>query len=233
MKIRMMVVGGVVGLFASTAVAHVSVVSGNAVANVTQVVRFGVGHGCAGADTVGLVVDIPTGVTSVRPMPSDFGRSTVQTNAASVVTGVTWQRPVTDVLPSDTNYYEVSIRLRPPNAPFTTLYFPVHQTCRAADGTMTTVDWVGLPTTVTPDGGTAPSPAAALNLVPARLPGWNSYTLTQAISTLSTFFSDASIVWRGTAAYSINPSTAQLITGTPGVTTLSSLASGDRIWVKY
>ncbi len=233
MKIRMMMASSVVVLAASAADAHVSIVSGNATANVTQVVRFGVGHGCAGADTIGLQIDIPTGVTSVRPMPSDFGRATVQTNAAGVVTAAVWQRAVADVLPSDTAYYEVNIRLRPPNTPFTTLYFAVHQTCRAADGSMTTVDWVGTPATPVADGGTAPEPAAALNLVPARLPGWNSYTLTQAITTLNTFFSDAAIVWRGTAAYSINPTTTQLIMTTPGVTALSSLASGDRIWVKY
>jgi periplasmic copper chaperone A len=233
MKIRVLSVIGLVTVYSAAADAHVSVVSGNAVANVTQVVRFGIGHGCSGADTVQLQVEIPAGVTSVRPMTSDFGRSTVQTDAAGVVTAVTWQRDVADVLPSDTNYYEVGLRLKPPNAPFTSIYFRAHQTCRSGDGGMTTVDWVALPGATTPDGGAAPEPAAVLNLVPAHLPGWNSFTLTAAISTLSTFFSDASIVWRGSAAYSINPSTTALISTTPGVTALTSLASGDRIWVRY
>lgn len=233
MKIRVMLISGVLLSFAGAAEGHVTVVSGSAVANATQVVRFGIAHGCSGADTVQLQVEMPAGVTSVRPMPGGLGRSTVQTDATGVVTSVTWQRAAADVLPADTNYYEVGLRLHTPNTPFGSVIFRAHQTCVSGDGGMSTVDWVAPPGTVTPDGGVAPEPAPVLNLVPAHLPGWNTYTLTQAIADLSVFFQDASIVWRGTAAWSINPTTTQLIGSTPGVTALSSLASGDVIRVKY
>jgi hypothetical protein len=49
----------------------------------------------------------------------------------------------------------------------------------------------------------------------------------------SVFFGDALIVWKGAAAYSANPTTKELIAGTPGVTALTSLAVGDELWVRY
>src|SRR6187551_2345859 len=61
--------------------AHVSIASGPAVAAQTQVVTFQVGHGCEGADTSGIIVEIPEGVTSVRPSTSDFGQVDVETDA--------------------------------------------------------------------------------------------------------------------------------------------------------
>lgn len=225
--------GAAFAMIASAANAHIEVASGAAVANTTQVVTFGVGHGCSGADTYRVQIEIPTGVTSVRPMASDFGRATVETSSAGAVTSVTWQKSDTDALPADTSYYQLFLRLRPPDAPFTTIYFRAHQTCRSATGTLSVVDWVGLPGATVPDGGTAPEPAAALNLVPAHLPGWNRYTVAQEIPTLATFFRDALIVWRGTSAYSINPNTTSLITTTPGVTALTALHPTDDIWVRY
>jgi hypothetical protein len=50
---------------------------------------------------------------------------------------------------------------------------------------------------------------------------------------LKAFFGDAQIVWKGTAAFSANPTTAGLIAGTSGVTALTSIAAGDVIWVKH
>ena len=220
------------GFWATSAEAHVDIGSGPAIANSTNEVTFSVGHGCAGADTYKIVVDIPAGVTSVRPMRSDFGTPTVQKDGAGTITSITWQKPLTEALDSDLAFYKLIIRLKTPNLPFTTVYFPAHQTCRAADGTMSTVDWVGLPTTQATDGGTI-EPAAGLNLLPARLPGWNKYTVASAIANLSVFFKDAQIVWKGTAAYSANPNTAAVITNTSGVTALTAITSGDEVWVKY
>jgi len=227
--------GTLVGVcFGNVAYAHVSVASGPATANVTQVVTFGVGHGCEGADTMRVTVDIPTGVTSVRPMPSEFGAASVTRDLANVVTSVTWQRPVSEVLSSDDDYYELKVRLKPPNNPFTTIYFLAHQTCRQSNGTLTTVDWVGLPGMTAPDGG-ALEPAAGLLLLPARQPGWNRYTIpvTLSMTDLSNYFRDALIVWKGTQAYSINTQTTALIMRTPGVTALTSLSATDEVWVRY
>jgi hypothetical protein len=83
-----------------------------------------------------------------------------------------------------------------------------------------------------PDGG-GPEPAPALVILPARVSGWNKLTVPAAIADLGAFFKDAAIVWKGTAAYSSNTATADLIGTTSGVSKLTSLAMGDEIWVKY
>jgi uncharacterized protein YcnI len=216
-------------LVPATAWAHVSIASGPAFADVTQEVTFGVGHGCEGADTYAVSVEIPTGVTSVRPETSDFGQVDVETDSAGSIVMVSWTKPDTDVLESDSQYYKLVVRLKPPNEPFTSLFFPSRQTCRAADGTETVVDWVGIDVE---EGGEV-EPAPELLLVPARFPGWNRFTVGAALPELGAFFGDAEIVWRGNAAYSINPTTVDLIGSTDGVTLLESLDADDEIWVKY
>ena len=50
----------VAGAFWSTAAeAHIEVASGQAIANSTNEVTFSVGHGCTGADTYRVSIDIP------------------------------------------------------------------------------------------------------------------------------------------------------------------------------
>lgn len=97
---------------------------------------------------------------------------------------------------------------------------------------MTTTDWVALPTDPVVDGGTE-EPAPALVVVPAHLPGWNKVTVAAAVPDVGVFFGDAQIVWKGTAAYSANPATKDLIGATPGVIPLTLLAAGDELWVRY
>jgi hypothetical protein len=111
--------------------------------------------------------------------------------------------------------------------------FPAHQTCRSASGTLTNVEWVAPPGTVTPDGGIAPEPAPTLMLLPARTPGWNKFTIPAAIPDVSVYFKDALVVWKGTAAYSSNALTAAQLKTEPGVTVLTALAAGDEVSVKY
>jgi len=220
---------GFAALVSSTAQAHVSIASGPAFANTSQEVAFGVGHGCAGADTVRVQVDIPAGVMSVRPQTSDFGQVDVETDAAGIVVSVTWTKADASVLDADTQYYKLLVRLKAPDRPFSILYLPAHQTCRAADGSETVVDWVGL-------GESADStvePAPALYLLPARFPGWNEFRVGTAIDDLNGFFADAQIVWSENKAFSINPTTTELIGATANVSALTSIAQGDRIWVKY
>jgi len=218
------------GLLLAPAIAsaHISVSSGPGFANTTQEIVFGVGHGCAGADTYTVRIEIPAGVTSVRPVRSDFGKVSVEKNAAGDVTAVVWQKADQELLDSDISYYKLAVRLKVPNKPFTTLYFPTRQTCKASDGTLSSSDWVGTPTS-----GAGVEPAPALNIVPARKPGWNKFTVPSALANLGVFFGDAQIVWRGTEAYSPNPATAELVKGTSGVSTLTELRANDEIWVKY
>jgi len=212
--------------------AHVSIASGPGFANTTQEITFGVGHGCAGADTYKVRVEIPTDVLSVRPMRSDFGKVSVEKDAAGTITAVSWQKADADVLDADLAYYKLVIRLKVPNKPFATYFFKSQQTCRAMDGTTSTVGWTMLPTDPVVDGG-ADEPAPALVVLPARRPGWNKFTVAQAVTDVAAIFGDAQIVWKGTAAYSANPATAELIAATPGVTALTALAANDEIWVKY
>src|SRR6187549_1699139 len=114
---------GFSALFVSaTARAHVSITSGPAFANVSQEVTFGVGHGCQGADTYRVQIEIPAGVTSVRPETSDFGQVDVETDAAGTIVAVTWTKDEANVLKADTQYYKLLLRLKAPDLPFSTLY---------------------------------------------------------------------------------------------------------------
>ena len=219
----------IVALIPSHAVAHVSIASGPAFANTSQEVAFGIGHGCAGADTYRVQVDIPAGVTSVRPETSDFGQVDVQTDASGSAIAVSWTKSDAHVLPADTQYYRLLLRLKAPDQPFSIVYLPAHQTCRADDGTETVVDWVGMDPAVV-DGV---EPAPALYVLPARFPGWNKFTVGTAVDDLKGFFGDAQIVWSGRSAFSVNPTTAELVEETAGVSALTSIAKGDQIWVKY
>lgn len=212
---------------ASIAEAHVSISSGPATADTSNIVTFSVGHGCEGDDTFAIEVMIPAGVTSVRPMPSALGAITVNKDQTGAVTSVKWQKAELDDLDEDILYYEVKLRMRIPDAPFTTLYYVVNQTCRAEDGTLTVVEWSEIG-----EGGDG-EPAAELAILPERQRGWNKFTVPAEMTELDAFFADALIVWKGTAAFSANPHTAEQIANTSGVTALTQLAAGDEIWVKY
>jgi uncharacterized protein YcnI len=224
-----LVFGGVLAA-ATAAHAHVSVASGPAFANKSQKITFSIAHGCTNSDTVKLTIDIPAGVTSVRPIGSDFGKPSVTKDAAGVVTTVSWTKEDARVQTEDIEFYELTLRARIPDAAFSKIMFVAHQTCRDANGVESTVDWDQ------PAGSQTGEPAPLLVVVPPRLAGWNHVTLTSAITAadLPTYFGDALIVWRGTAAFSANPNTVTLIHGTTGVTELASdLAAGDELWVRY
>lgn len=221
----------IVGLSGGAANAHVSVVGGTGFANQTQEIKFGVGHGCAGVDTLSVRVEIPAGVTSVRAIGSTLGAPTVELNDAGVVTAVTWQKPTSALVEGDPNYYTVSIRAKLPDAPFSTLYFPTRQICSTPSGVKSPpVDWSAIGEPV--DAG-ADEPAPSLLLLPARSPGWNKYVVPKPLANLKAAFGDAQIVWRGTAAFSANAATTELISATSGVTALTALAAGDIVWVRY
>lgn len=218
-------------LVAGTASAHVSISSGPAAATKTQKITFSVGHGCDGADTVGLRVEIPANVSGVRALTGDFGKPTIEGTPAAV-TAVSWRKPASEYQDGDFTYYEATIRARIADVPFTKIHFRVFQTCRTAAGVESTVAWTALP------GDTTGNEAAALIVVPARQSGWNTYTLgataAVAMEDLPTYFADALIVWRGTEAYSSNANTAATIGTTTGVTALTTgLTAGQQIWVKY
>ncbi|MDQ3366694.1 MAG: DUF1775 domain-containing protein [Myxococcota bacterium] len=218
--------------------AHVSISSGPAAANKSgQLITFSVGHGCTDAamthlDTIKVRVAIPAGVTSVRPLRSDFGTPTVIRTGATI-THVEWTKPVAELLEGDDAYYQLTIRAKVDNLPFSRLQFAVEQTCQnKTTNAQTVVLWDQPPGTMTG------SPAALLTVIPQRVPGWNAITIpagtTVPAAELGTYFGDAAIVWRGSSAYSANAVTAGMIAATPGVTPLAAdLVAGDELYVKY
>jgi uncharacterized protein YcnI len=229
MRIRATALAGLVVAFVpALALAHVEVASGPGFASTSQEITFSIAHGCTGVDTSSLRIEIPAAVTSVRAENSNLGKAAVEKDASGAVTAVTWSKPDAELLATDDDFYKVTLRIKVPNAPFTTLYFPAHQTCKAQDGTTTTVDWVSTDPT-----NTAAEPAPALKIVPARVPGWNKFTVPAALADLSVYFGDAVIVWKDSAAYSANPNTAAQIAATSGVTALGALVANDEVWVKY
>ncbi|MDB4962687.1 MAG: hypothetical protein JWP01_2686 [Myxococcales bacterium] len=223
-------------LSSSVALAHVSIASGPAAADKSSKITFSVGHGCevgtAHYDTYKVRVEIPAGVTSVRALTSDFGKPTF-TKAGTAVTAIEWVKPVSEILPDDDGYYEITIRARVPNTPFSKIQFTVHQVCQTPNGDVT-ASWDQ------PEGATTGNPAAQLVVVPARLnpTGWNKFTIPAGVTVpaakLGTYFGDALIVWKGVAAYSANASTVALIAATAGTTALTTdLVAGDEVWVRY
>jgi periplasmic copper chaperone A len=213
----------------ATAHAHVSLSSGPGYAAQSQVLTFSVGHGCAGADTARIEIKIPKELTSVRGVPNQFGEIAVKKDDAGTVTSVVWTNAhVRDV---DELFYQLQIRAKIPDAAFSTIYIPVTQVCRGADGVESTVEWSALPSDPAPADGEA-TPAAVLQVLPARAPGWNQYTVKDKITDL-TIFNDAQIVWSDAAAYSANPATKKQIAAESDVTPLTEIAAGATIWVKY
>ena len=226
-KLKVFLLSSAAALLASGAAsAHISISSGPGFANKTQIVTFGVGHGCEGSDTRKVRVEIPESVTTVRALNSDLGAATVETNSTGAVTAVVWEKLASQLLDADTNYYTLSVRIRIPDAPFTALYFPAYQTCGTGAEELEVAWAEPVPEEQVPEGKEA---APALQILPARVPGWNKFKVPRDISDLSSYFSDALIVWRGEAAYSSNPLTAEAIGSTEGVSELSELeANGLR-----
>lgn len=226
-------------LVPSLASAHITIASGPAIANKSgQKLTFAVNHGCTDRnnhklDTLSIQVDIPAGIdpTSVRPMPSDFAATPVVTRSGANVTSIQWSRDPAELQTDDLAYYEITLRLKVADVPFTRIPFVITQVCRPRGGTPdddVTVVWTG------PSTNAEPSPQ--LVVVPAHSPGWNKLVLAApvAASDLGAYFGDAQIVWKGAAAFSPNATVAALIGKTTGATVLSTdLAAGDELWVKY
>ncbi|ATB29565.1 YcnI family protein [Melittangium boletus] len=221
-------------LLSHVAEAHIGLSTGTpAIAATTQELSFAVGHGCEGLDTFRIEVRIPEGVGGVRPISSAFGKAVVSKDANGRVTAVTWTKADADVLAEDSQFYKFTLRAALPNVPFTTLYFPTVQSCRKADGTVVTQEWVG---TGSDHGGHLAEdtalPAPALFVLPARTPGWNKYTVTQHVHDLSVFH-DAQIVWSGNAAYSPSAPISDLIAKEPNTQVLREIHPDTDIWVRY
>jgi uncharacterized protein YcnI len=216
--------------------AHVSAAAVTPYANATSEVNFNVGHGCDGLDTYSVKITIPASVTGVRVVENgSFASVSIEKDAAGAIKSVTFTKAQSAVRAADEAFYKLVLRLKLPNKPFSTVYFPANQVCKSADGTMTKpADWVA-ETAVESENG--PLPAPAVYVLPARVPGWNKLTLPEGVELskeqLATVFKDALIVWSGEAAFSVNPNTTTLIAAEEGVTPLEKISAGAELWVKY
>lgn len=108
------------------ALAHVTVTPDTAVAGGYQVLRVGVGHGCAGQATTELRIELPAGVQAARPQPKPGWREHVE-GPADAPTAVVW----TGRLPAD-RFDEFLILLHAPMAPGRIL-LPAIQRCGATE----------------------------------------------------------------------------------------------------
>lgn len=225
-------VGAAFAVSAGPAFAHIAVSSGPATAGATQVISLGIGHGCEGSDTLRVRVEVPPAVVSVRPLNSEFGPAVLELSDAGLVAAVIWEKPEADLLSADTHYSELKLRIRVPDAPFTKLLFPTYQSCRTEDGTELESEWTAI-AEGEHESESGPGPAPALTILPKQHPGWNKFTVPSEIDDLEAFFAEAVIVWKDDAAYSANPTTAELIANTPDVSELTGLDAGDEIWVRY
>jgi uncharacterized protein YcnI len=164
-------------LLAGAAVhAHVTLEYQVAHAATSYKASFKVGHGCGASPTRQIIVEIPAGVQSARPMPKagwavDIQRAPLakpMVNHGHTITDdvvrVTWTaRTREDMLP-DAQYDEFVLSARLP-AQGGTLYWPVRQVCEQGR-----IDWVEIPQ---PGQKRADlkAPAATLEVLPAGASG--------------------------------------------------------------
>lgn len=119
---------------AGQALAHVTIQPTEARAGGYQVLRFGVGHGCAGKATTAVTIQIPASVASAHPQPKPAWKLAVEhpKDAPDRVSAITWR----GALPAD-QFDEFLIHVRLP-ADAGRLAFPAVQTCGGE-----TVRWTG------------------------------------------------------------------------------------------
>lgn len=213
----------------STALAHVGA-SGPAIAGENSLLTFSVGHGCEGADTYAVELQIPDGVLSVRAVPNPAFTVEIVLDDAELPDKVIFSKDPATVRPADDMYYQLGLRVAVPDQPFTTMFFPATQRCRSAEGEELVTEWFAESTEHGAED--APPPAPAITILPTHTAGWNKFTPDQDIHSLDVF-SDAQIVWVEDAAYSPNAETTALIEADEDVSTLEHIKAGSVVWVKY
>jgi uncharacterized protein YcnI len=120
-------------LGAATAAAHVVVSPDRAPRDVEQLVTFAISHGCDGAATTEIRVQIPYGVGQVAPAQVDGWTVSTET-AGDQVTHVSWRGNLPDGTRGE---FPMTVKL--PDAGLT-LFFPATQVCGGA-----VVEWNEIP----------------------------------------------------------------------------------------
>jgi len=135
-------------LAAAPAVAHVELQDDKAPAGSSYKAVLMVPHGCAGAATVGLRVQIPDGVIAAKPMPKPGWKIAIKTgplNPPVESEGMKITETVKEIdwtggnLP-DSYYDEFAFVATLPDKPGTTVYFPAIQVCAKGE-----TRWIEVP----------------------------------------------------------------------------------------
>jgi uncharacterized protein YcnI len=155
--LRFVSAGGLAALLAASAAqAHVSASPKEAQAGAYQVVRFGVGHACAGADaTTAVRLEMPDGLPSARPQPKPGWTLSIErgTGGPESVKAIVWRGR----LPAD-QFEEFVVMMRLPDRPGP-LFIPAIQTCGDIE-----TRWTEIPPM---DAAPRPErPAPAIRLLP-------------------------------------------------------------------
>ncbi|MDB5595176.1 MAG: hypothetical protein JWM36_2137 [Hyphomicrobiales bacterium] len=161
---------------AGAALAHVTLEKPEATSGASYKAVLRIGHGCDGAATTGLSVEIPEGLVAVKPMPKAGWQLTTQTGAyATPVTlhgqklesgtrKISW----TGGKVQDSEYDEfIFVGQLGDVKAGSTLYFPVVQTCEKGENR-----WVEIP-----NGQAMRFPAAALKISGAKVQDKAAVTL--------------------------------------------------------
>jgi periplasmic copper chaperone A len=117
--------------------AHMVLQQGEAAAGSYYKATFGAGHGCEGSPTIRVRIQIPDGVTSVKPQPkAGWQLSTVKKTYKTPIVdhGRTITEGVGEVIWTggkllDENYDEFVIQVKLPETAGATVYFPAVQEC--------------------------------------------------------------------------------------------------------
>ena len=156
-------------LLAGPACAHVTIDPPAAPAGAYQRIAFRVGHGCDGSATTGIVVQLPEGLASAKPMPKPGWTIELAEGAFAVplqLHGKTVTRGVRQVawrggpLP-DAYYDEFVVMVKLSDTPGRYV-FKVGQQCEKGR-----VDWADVPA----NGARSTTPAPVLDVVPAQAAG--------------------------------------------------------------
>ena len=143
-----------INAWASASFAHIFLEQKAAPAASTYKAVFQVGHGCQGAATTAVRVQVPAGFKGAKPMPKAGWVLSLDADA------ITWTASSAATALPEAHYDEFVLRGRTPDAPGA-LWFAVRQSC----GTVVQ-DWADVPASGTSTQGLK-SPAALLQVTGA------------------------------------------------------------------
>ena len=140
--------GAVALLLSSTAFAHVTLEVKEAPADSYYKAAFNVGHGCDGSPTVKIRVQIPDGVTNVKPQPKPawelvtvkgkLAKPIKDSHGNEVTEGIREVAWTGKLLDEHFDQFVMQVKL--PNTPDVTVYFPTLQECEKG-----VLRWIEIP----------------------------------------------------------------------------------------